>query len=98
MYKNIFIETVRYFNILPSFLKALSSKGLSYIYVIIISLKADKSSKFVCLEQIIEYWSDDSIKTKFPKLWDLSGYSERTMSKRPTYQKWVFRGKLSLRC
>lgn len=55
MYKNIFIEIVRYFNILPSFLKALSSKGLSYIYVIIISLKADKSSKFVCLEQIIEY-------------------------------------------
>lgn len=53
MYKNIFIKIVRYFNILPSFLKALSSKGLSFIYVIIISLKADKSSKFVRLEQII---------------------------------------------
>ena len=31
--------------------------------------------------------SDDVIKIKFLKLWDLSGYSERTMSKRPTYQK-----------
>ena len=40
----------------------------------------------------------DVIKMKFLKLWDLSGYSERTMSKRPTYQKWAFRGKLSLRC
>ena len=29
----------------------------------------------------------DVIKMKFLKLWDLSGYSERTMSKRPTYQK-----------
>ena len=31
--------------------------------------------------------SDDVIKMKFLKLWDLSGYSERTMSKRPTCQK-----------
>ena len=31
--------------------------------------------------------SDDVIKIEFLKLWDLSGYSERTMSKRPTYQK-----------
>ena len=32
----------------------------------------------------------DVIKMKFLKLWDLSGYSERTrtMSKGPTYQKW----------
>ena len=30
---------------------------------------------------------NDVIKRKFLKLWDLSGYSERTMSKRPTYQK-----------
>ena len=37
----------------------------------------------------------DVIKMKFLKLWDLSGYSERTMSKRPTYQKWAFLGKLS---
>ena len=29
----------------------------------------------------------DVIKMKFLKLWDLSGYSERAMSKRPTYQK-----------
>ena len=29
----------------------------------------------------------DVIKMKFPKLWDLSGYSERTMSKKPTCQK-----------
>ena len=29
----------------------------------------------------------DVIKMKFLKLWDLSGYSERTMSKRPTCQK-----------
>ena len=39
----------------------------------------------------------DVIKMKFLKLWDLSGYSERTMSKRPTCQKWAFGGKLSLR-
>ena len=39
----------------------------------------------------------DVIKKKFLKLWDLSGYSERTISKRPTCQKWAFRGKLSLR-
>ena len=39
----------------------------------------------------------DVIKMKFPKLWDLSGYSERTMSKRPTCQKGAFRGKFSLR-
>ena len=32
----------------------------------------------------IEFYSDDVIKTKFVKLWDLSGYSERTSSKRPT--------------
>ena len=35
----------------------------------------------------------DVIKMKFLKLWDLPGYSERTMSKRPTYQKWAFWGK-----
>ena len=29
----------------------------------------------------------DVIKMKFLKLWDLSEYSERTMSKRPTCQK-----------
>ena len=29
----------------------------------------------------------DVIKMKFLKLWDLSGYSERTMSKRPICQK-----------
>ena len=29
----------------------------------------------------------DVIKMKFLKSWDLSGYSERTMSKRPTCQK-----------
>ena len=29
----------------------------------------------------------DVIKMKFLKLWDLSGYSERTMFKRPTCQK-----------
>ena len=29
----------------------------------------------------------DVMKMKFLKLWDLSGYSERTMSKRPTCQK-----------
>ena len=31
---------------------------------------------------------------KFPKLWDLSGYSERTMSKRPTYQKMSISGQI----
>ena len=39
----------------------------------------------------------DVIKMKFLKLWDLLGYSERTMSKRPICQKWAFLGKLSLR-
>ena len=34
-----------------------------------------------------EYESDDVAKMKFLKLWDLSGHSERTMSKGPTYQK-----------
>ena len=34
-----------------------------------------------------EYSSNDVIKMKFLKLWDLSGYSDRTMSKRPTWQK-----------
>ena len=29
--------------------------------------------------------SEDVIKIKFLKLWDLSGYSERTMSKREGY-------------
>ena len=29
----------------------------------------------------------DVRKVKFLKLWDLSGYSEKTMFKRPTYQK-----------
>ena len=39
------------------------------------------------------YFSDyrvlkcDVIKMKFLKLWNLSGYSERTISKRPTCQK-----------
>ena len=35
----------------------------------------------------IEYLSDEVIKMKFRKLWDLSGYSERTMSNAPVYQK-----------
>ena len=34
--------------------------------------------------ETIEYQSDDVIKMKFLKLWDLSGYSERTISKTPT--------------
>ena len=41
----------------------------------------------------MEFLSDDIIKIKFLKLWDLSGYSERTMSKRPTCQKLAFWGK-----
>ena len=45
----------------------------------------------------IEYRSDDVIKMKFVKLWDLLSYSERTMSKTPTRQKLAIRGKLSLR-
>ena len=34
--------------------------------------------------ETIEYQSDDVIKMKFLKFWDLSGYSERTISKTPT--------------
>ena len=45
----------------------------------------------------IEYRSDDVIKMKFVKLWDLLRYSERTTSKTPTRQKLAIRGKLSLR-
>ena len=45
----------------------------------------------------IEYRSDDVIKMKFAKLWDLLRYSERTASKTPTRQKLAIRGKLSLR-
>ena len=45
----------------------------------------------------IEYRSDDVIKMKFVKLWDLLSYSERTTSKTPTRQKLAIRGKLSLR-
>ena len=48
-------------------------------------------------ERTIEYQSDDVIKMKFVKLWDLLRYSERTTSKTPTRQKLAIRGKLSLR-
>ena len=44
---------------------------------------------------VIEYRSDDVIKMKFVKLWDLLRYSERTTSKTPTRQKLAIRGKLS---
>ena len=37
--------------------------------------------------ECIEYRSDDVIKMKFVKLWDLLRYSERTTSKTPTCQK-----------
>ena len=37
--------------------------------------------------KLIEVLKCDVIKIKFLKLWDLSGYSERTMYKRPTCQK-----------
>ena len=37
--------------------------------------------------------SDDVIKIKFIKLWDLSGYSEKTTSQRLTCQKLAFCGK-----
>ena len=50
----------------------------------------------MCLKTI-EYRSDDVIKMKFVKLWDLLSYSERTTSKTPTCQKLAIWGKLSLR-
>ena len=60
----------------------------------------DQSFPFSC-PYVCTVWNRvlkcDVIKMKFLKLWDLSGYSERTMSKRPTCQKWAFWGKLSLR-
>ena len=49
------------------------------------------------LGTIIEYRSDDGIKMKFVKLWDLLRYSERTTFKTPTRQKLAIRAKLSLR-
>ena len=48
-------------------------------------------------QNILIILSDDVIKIKFVKLWDLSRYSERTVSKTSTCQKLAFRGKLSLR-
>ena len=45
----------------------------------------------------IEYRSDDVIKMKFVKLWDLLRYSERTTPKTPTRQKLAIRAKLSPR-
>ena len=48
----------------------------------------------ICLYRVLKC---DVIKMKFLKLWDLSVYFERTMSKRPTCQKWAFGSKLSLR-
>ena len=36
----------------------------------------------------------DVIKMKFLKLWDLSGYAERAMSKRPTCQKMSMQGQI----
>ena len=45
----------------------------------------------------IEYQSVKSFKIEFVKLWDSSGYSERKTSKRPSCQKLVLWGKLSLR-
>ena len=46
---------------------------------------------------VIEFRSDDVIKKKFVKLWDLLRYSERKTSKTPTRQKLAIRAKLSLR-
>ena len=46
---------------------------------------------------VIEFESGDVIKIKFPKLRDLSEYSDRTTSKWSTSQKLGFRGKLSLK-
>ena len=52
----------------------------------------------ICLQHnAIEYRSDDVIKMKFVKLWDLLRYSDRTTSKTPTRQKLAIRAKLSLR-
>ena len=45
----------------------------------------------------IKSFSVTSLKVKFLKLWDFSGYYERTTSQRPTFQKLAFQGKLSLR-
>ena len=50
------------------------------------------------LQKSQEYRSDDVIKMKFVKLWDLLRYSERTTPKTPTRQKLAIRAKLSLRC
>ena len=47
---------------------------------------------------VIEFRSDDVIKMKFVKLWDLLRYSERTTSKTPIRQKLAIRGKLAQLC
>ena len=59
--------------------------------------RASLESMRVGYESQKEYRSDDVIKMKFVKLWDLLRYSERTTSKTPTRQKLAIRGKLSLR-
>ena len=48
---------------------------------------ADDPNAKVIIAGDIEYRSDDVIKMKFVKLWDLLRYSERTTSKTPTRQK-----------
>ena len=44
---------------------------------------------------VLKWWRHNN---EISEIMGLSGYSERTMSKRSTYQKWAFPGKLSLRC
>ena len=60
-------------------------------------LKSDRGTQRRFPPKYIEYRSDDVIKMKFVKLWDLLSYSERTTSKTPIRQKLAIRGKLSLR-
>ena len=43
------------------------------------------------LQAVIEYRSDDVIKMKFAKLWDLLRYSEKPPSKTPTREKLAIR-------
>ena len=66
---------------------------VSYVF----TKRASLESMRVGYESQKEYRSDDVIKMKFVKLWDLLRYSERTTSKAPTRQKLAIRGKLSLR-
>ena len=84
----------RFFPMLPPFAREFTKAQLDQINKV---YKTGGRLVIKPTRKQIEYRSDDVIKMKFVKLWDLLSYSERTTSKTPTRQKLAIRGKLSLR-